>query len=68
MEAEVGNFRKELLKKYPQLQELFMYIAADRSLYISSIRVKVPGQGVGSNVMADIKAFADALRKGGLEF
>lgn len=59
-DVEVQNFRQELLKKYPELQDLYMYIAADKSLYISQLRAKVPGQGVGTKVMADIKAFADA--------
>lgn len=60
LEFKVQNLRRELKQKYPQIQDLFVHISADKSLYIADIRVKTPGQGIGSKVMADIKAFADA--------
>ena len=58
LKAEAEQLQRDLLSRYP-LKDLHLYIAADRSLYISSIRVKNPGRGVGSKVMAEIKAFAD---------
>jgi hypothetical protein len=58
---EIENFRLSLLKKYPQLDDLYFYISADGSLYISSIRVKLEDRrvGIGKSVMRDIKTFAD---------
>lgn len=60
LDSEVQRFRQELRQKYPQLQELVMYIASDKSLFINEIRVNPTGQGFGTKVMEDIKAFADA--------
>ena len=54
------DFRQSLIKKYPQLQELYFGIQVGNVLHISSIKVKleVRHQGVGSNVIREIKKFA----------
>jgi ribosomal protein S18 acetylase RimI-like enzyme len=54
------EFRLSLLKKYPQLQELYFGIQVGNVLHISSIKVKLEDrhQGVGSNVIGEIKKFA----------
>jgi GNAT superfamily N-acetyltransferase len=57
---EAEEFRLSLIKKYPQLQELYFGIQVGNVLHISSIKVKLKDrhQGVGSNVIRDIKQFA----------
>lgn len=58
---EVSNLESKLLSSYPELQDLHLYIAADKTLFISSIRVKKEfrGNGIGSKVMNEIIRFAD---------
>jgi len=58
---ETEDFRQSLLKKYPQLQELYFGVQVGQVLHISSIKVKLEDrhQGVGKNVIRDIKKFAD---------
>ena len=57
---ETEKFRLSLIKKYPQLQELYFGIQVGNVLHISSIKVKLEDrhQGVGSNVIGEIKKFA----------
>ena len=61
LQIDTEKFRKSLIQKYPQLEDLYFYISADRSLYLSSIRVKLEDRhmGVGGSVIRDIKKFAD---------
>ena len=56
---ETEKFRLSLIKKYPQLQELYFGIQVGNVLHISSIKVKLEDrhQGVGSNVIGEIKKF-----------
>jgi predicted GNAT family acetyltransferase len=61
LSIKVQKFEDFLKEKYPQLQELLLYIAADKSLYICDITIKKKdrGKGIGTNVMQDIVNFAD---------
>ena len=61
LKFSVENLEKELEKKYPQLDNLSIYLRHYSSLFIGSIRVKSEyrGQGVGRSVINDIKKFAD---------
>lgn len=61
LDIKVQAFEDAMIKKYPQLQDFGVYIAPDKSLYISDIRVKKDdrGKGVGSKLMQDIVDFAD---------
>lgn len=61
--AELMEFQHSLKKKYPQLEELNLGGAKNRSISINSIRVKKEyhGQGVGSQVIKEIKEFAKKI-------
>ncbi len=54
------EFRLSLIKKYPQLQELYFGIQVGNVLHISSIKVKLEDrrQGIGKAVIGEIKKFA----------
>lgn len=61
LQKETENFRLELIKKYPQLDDLYFYVSSDNSLYLNSIRVKLEDRhmGIGERVIREIKKFAD---------
>jgi GNAT superfamily N-acetyltransferase len=50
-----------LKQKFPEIQELEMYIKSDNSLFLNSLKIKVEKrhQGIGKNVVGEIKKFAD---------
>jgi hypothetical protein len=61
IQSEVESLQKNLYQKYPELQDLHIYIQSNGTLFIGSIKVKLESrrQGIGKNVIRDIKKFAD---------
>jgi GNAT superfamily N-acetyltransferase len=62
LDGAVSAFESSLLSKYPQIDELGIYIqTSDNALYISDLYIKPEfrGQGIGGKIMKDITDFAD---------
>lgn len=61
-DPEITARRRELLTKYPQLQDLAFYVN-NNQLFVQEIRVKPEfrNQGIGSKVIADLKELSRDL-------
>ena len=61
LKQKIKNLQVELLGKFPQLEDLSMYLTPAGALYLDTFRVKEGERrkGIGSKVLYKIKKFAD---------
>jgi len=61
LSSKVKSLEIELYQKFPQLENLHLYIQSNGTLFVGSIKIKLEfrRQGIGKNVMREIKHFAD---------
>ena len=64
LKSLVQQFENSLKQKYPQIEQLGMYIQSGGSLYISDLYIKPEfiGQGFGSTIMQEMVQFADKYK------
>jgi len=62
LKSKTSTFENSLKTKYPQIEDIGMYLQNNGALYIAALYIKEEfrGKGIGSMVMNDIVAFADA--------